>query len=152
MIVSTTVARVAMTVLAGFISWLFALIVGEQILSLLMPVQFGAPQSAFQDAIEKGSEFTPQTLHLTLHVLVGIVASLLAGIVTAVIGRDHKRSSYILGWLLLFLGVFKAVVTWQLVPVWYHIAFTGLLFPATIIGSSLHRHAPPSPAPPSPAA
>ena len=42
-----------------------------------------------------------------------------------------------LGFLLLALGVLKAALSWPYVPIWYHVIFTALLLPMTMMGGKL---------------
>lgn len=119
------------------IVWLVAVVAGEQFLSLLLPKQFGAPQAAFQDAIENGTAFVPYGLHLVLHVALAVIACLMAGFVAAKVSNHIKYAPITLGCVLLCIGLLKAGLTWQLVPVWYHVAFTGLLMPVTFVGAAI---------------
>jgi hypothetical protein len=35
------------------------------------------------------------------------------------------------------MGLLKAVMSWQYVPLWYHVIFTALLLPLAIVGGKL---------------
>ena len=72
-----------------------------------------------------------------LSLLLGsIVASVIAGYVTAAIGRTPTNvPTLVLGLLLLATGVAVQSQYWQLMPVWYHVLFLGLLLPGCFIGS-----------------
>ena len=43
----------------------------------------------------------------------------------------------IVGILLLAMGIMKAVMSWQYVPIWYHVIFTAILLPMAIVGGRL---------------
>jgi hypothetical protein len=129
--------RVFLGVVSGFFAWVFALIGGEMILSAILPEAFGAHQRAFQKVIEEGGAFTASSTHLILHTLLGSIASLLAGFVSAIIAGENKRAPMVLGFLMLALGLLKAVMSWQYVPLWYHVVFTVMLLPLVILGGRL---------------
>jgi len=43
----------------------------------------------------------------------------------------------VVGILLLLMGIAKAAMSWQYVPIWYHIVFTAILLPLAIVGGKL---------------
>ena len=51
------------------------------------------------------------------------------------------RAPLVVGCLLLAMGVLKAVMSWQHVPIWYHVIFTALLIPMTMMGGKLKTSA-----------
>ncbi len=108
----------------------------EKILSAVWPA-FGVHQRAFEEAIKKGGEFTPNSSMLLTHIVVGSLVSLMAGIFAAMIARENTIAPLVVGILLLALGILKAVMSWQYVPIWYHIIFTVILLPMAIIGGKL---------------
>ena len=114
-------------------SWLVVWIGVEKILSAVWPA-FGVHQRAFEEAIKKGGEFTPNSSMLLTHIVVGSLVSLMAGIFAAMIARENTIAPLAVGILLLALGILKAVMSWQYVPIWYHIIFTVILLPMAIIG------------------
>jgi hypothetical protein len=61
----------------------------------------------------------------------------ISGFLAALIAGENKRAPLILGFLLLALGLLKAVMSWQYVPIWYHVIFTAILIPMTIVGGRL---------------
>ena len=126
--------RIILSVIVGFIAWMILWIGSEQILSAIWPVEFGAHQRAFQEAIEKGGPFTADTRMLLIHIVLGTIVSALAGFLAALIAGENKRGPLALGLLLLAIGLLKAVMSWRLVPMWYHFAFTTLLLPMAMVG------------------
>ena len=131
--------RIVLGVIAGFISWLIAWFGSEKILSAIWPEGFGAHQRAFQAAIENGGQFTADTTMLLTHIVLGSIVSVMSGSVAALIARENTRAPLVLGFLLLALGLLKAVMSWPYVPIWYHVIFTALLIPMTIMGGKLKR-------------
>jgi hypothetical protein len=131
--------RTVLGVVAGFLVWMIAWFGGETILSAIWPA-FGVHQAAFQAAIENGpdpSGFTADSTMLLTHIVLGSVASLISGFLAALIAGENRRIPLAVGCLLLGMAIMKAVTSWPLVPVWYHVIFTAILLPMAIIGGRL---------------
>ena len=129
--------RIVLGVIAGFIAWSIAWVGGEKVLSAMMPEGFGAQQRAFQAAVENGGQFTADTTLLLTHIVLGSIVSVISGFLAALIARENRRAPLVLGFLLLALGLLKAVLSWPYVPLWYQVIFTALLLPMTIMGGKL---------------
>ena len=128
--------RIILGIIAGFFVWLIAWFAGEKIISAIWP-EFGVHQAAFQAAIENGASFTANTTMLLTHIVLASIVSVLAGFLAALIAGENKRAPLVLGFLLLALGLLKAVMSWPYVPIWYHVIFTAILLPMAIIGGKL---------------
>jgi hypothetical protein len=128
--------RIVMGVIAGFFAWAILWFGGEKILSAIWPA-FGANQRAFQAAIENGGQFTADTTMLLTHIALGSIVSVLSGFLAALIAGENKRAPLVLGFLLLAVGLLKVVMSWPYVPIWYHVIFTAILIPMTIMGGKL---------------
>ena len=129
--------RIVLGVIAGFIAWAIAWVGSEKILSAIWPEGYGAHQLAFQAAIENGGQFTADTTLLLMHIVLGSIVSLMSGFLAALIAGENKRAPLVLGFLLAALGLLKAVLSWPYVPMWYHVIFTAVLMPMTIMGGKL---------------
>ena len=55
----------------------------------------------------------------------------------ALIAGENSRAPLFAGTLLLLMGIAKAVMSWQYVPIWYHVVFTAMLLPMAILGGKL---------------
>ena len=128
--------RIILGVITGFIGWLIVWIGIEKILSALWPA-FGVHQKAFEEAIKNGGQFTADTTMLLTHIVIGSIVSVMAGSMAALIAGENSRAPLIAGCLLLAMGIAKAVMSWQHVPIWYHIIFTAILLPMAIVGGKL---------------
>ena len=128
--------RIVLGVIAGFFAWLIVWIGLEKILSAIWPA-FGVHQAAFQAAIENGGQFTADLTILLIHIVLGSIVSIVSGFLAALIAGGNKRAPLILGFLVLALGLLKAAMSWPYVPVWYHVIFTALLIPMTMMGGKL---------------
>ena len=129
--------RIVLGVIAGFIAWAIAWVGSEKILSAIWPEWFGAHQTAFQAAIEHGASFTADSTILLMHIVLASIVSVMSGFLAALIAGENKRAPLVLGFLLLAFGLLKAVLSWPYVPIWYHVIFTALLIPMTIMGGKL---------------
>ncbi len=133
--------RVILGVVTGFIAWIVVWVGIEKILSALFPAAYGAHQLAFEMAIKNGGAFTADTTLLLSHIIIVTVVAALSGFLAAKVAKGNQRAPLVLSFVLLAIGVMKALMSWQLVPLWYHIAFTALLLPMTIIGGRLTARA-----------
>ena len=125
-----------MGVIAGFFAWLIVWVGSEKIVSAIWPA-FGAHQRAFEEAIKNGGQFTADTTMLLTHIVLGSIVSVMSGSVAALIAAENKRAPLVLGFLLLAVGLLKAVMSWPYVPIWYHVIFTAILLPMAIMGGKL---------------
>lgn len=129
--------RIVLGVIAGFFAWGILWFGGEKILSAISPGWFGAHQAAFQAAIEHGSQFTADSTILLIHIVLASIVSVISGLIAALIAGEDRRAPMVLGFLLLTFGLLKVVMSWPLVPIWYHVSFTAILLPMTILGGKL---------------
>jgi hypothetical protein len=131
--------RIVLGVVAGFFAWVIAWFGSEKILSSIWPEGFGVHQRAFEEAVKNGGQFTANTRLLLIHIVLGSIVSVLSGFLAALIAGENSRAPLVLGFVLLALGLLKAVMSWPYVPIWYHILFTALLLPMAIMGGKLLR-------------
>lgn len=130
--------RIALGAIAGFFGWIVLWVGVEKILSAVLPEWYGAPQLAFQNAVENGAaRFTAETRLLVAHVFIGAIVSAISGYIAALCAGGNRRAPLILGFLLLALGLMKLVMSWPYVPISYHIVFTALLLPMAVVGGKL---------------
>ncbi len=132
--------RIVLGVIAGFLGWVIVWVGIEKILIAVLPEWYGAPQLAFQEAVEKGGgQFTAETRLLISHVVIGSIVSVIAGYLAALIAGENSRAPLAVGVLLLVaIGLVKVVMSWPYVPMWYHVIFTAILLPMTILGGKLN--------------
>ena len=128
--------RIVLGIISGFIAWLIAWVGSEKILSAIWPA-FGVHQAGFQAAIEHGGQFTADTTMLLIHIVLGSIVSVISGFLAALIAGENKRSPLVLSFMLVAFGLLIVVLSWQYIPIWYHVTFTALLIPMTIMGGKL---------------
>lgn len=129
--------RIALGVIAGFFTWVVLWFVAELAFSAASPAWYGAHQRAFTAAIKTGSPFSADATILLIHIVIGAIACLLAGVLAAFVARENRHAPLILGLVLLAFGILKAVMSWPVVPIWYHLLFTAMLLPMTMWGGRL---------------
>lgn len=129
--------RIVPGVIGGFFAWAIVWFASEWILTALLHEFYGVHQLAFQAAIEDGVPFTADTTLLLIHIIIGSLVSLLSGFLAARIAGESKRAPLVLGVLLLAFGLLKASMSWPYAPIWYHVIFTAMLVPMTILGGRL---------------
>ena len=129
--------RIVLGVIVGIFAWVIVWVGSEKILSAIWPEGFGAHQRAFEEAVKNGGQFTADTTMLLTHIILGSIVSVMSGSLAALIARENTRAPLVLGFLLLALGLLKAVMSWPYVPIWYHVIFTAILLPMAIMGGKL---------------
>ena len=129
--------RIVLGIISGFISWMIAWVGSEKILSAIWPEGFGVHQRAFEEAVKNGGQFTADTTMLLTHIVLGSIVSVMAGSLATLIAGENTRAPLVLGFVLLGLGILKAVMSWPYVPIWYHVIFTAILLPMAIMGGKL---------------
>ncbi|HEY7784377.1 MAG TPA: hypothetical protein VIB00_06605 [Pyrinomonadaceae bacterium] len=129
--------RIVLGVIAGFFGWVILWVGSEKILSAMWPEGYGVHQVAFQAAIENGGQFTANTTLLLIHIVLGSIVSVASGFLAALVAGENRRAPLVVGFLLVALGLLKVVMSWPYVPIWYHVIFTALLLPMTIMGGKL---------------
>ena len=129
--------RIIAAVALGFVSWLVVWLSIEKTLSSIWPDWYGSEKKAFEEVLKNGGNFVPTSKVLGLDIVFGALSCLIAGFVSAWIANESSRSPVFVAGLLLLVGVLKLVMSWKYVPLWYHVIFTGLLFPMTVLGGKL---------------
>jgi hypothetical protein len=87
--------------------------------------------------IKNGGQFAADTTMLVTHIVLGSIVSVIAGALAALVAGENSRAPLFVGILLFAVGVMKAVMSWQYVPIWYHVIFTAILLPMAILGGRL---------------
>ncbi len=131
--------RIVLGIIGGFLSWMIVFIGIEKIISAGWPT-FAVNQKAFEEAVKNGpgaSGFTADTTMLLTQLFLGTIVSVMAGSLAALIAGENSKAPLIAGILLLLMGIAKAVMSWQYVPIWYHVIFTAMLLPMPIMGGKL---------------
>lgn len=131
--------RIILGIVVGFIVWSIIWLGSEQVLSTIWPKWYGTHQLAFEAAVSNDSPFTADTTILLMNVVRGSIISVMCGFLAAVIAGENRRAPVILGLLLVAFGLLIVFMSWSYVPLWYHVIFTALLIPMTILGGKLKK-------------
>ena len=131
--------RIILGVIAGFIGWSILWGGADEVIRMLSPGWYGAHQLAFEKAAFNNTTFEASPAILILHLVRSVIASLMSGFLAAFVAKENRRTTLILGVLLLIVGVAVQASVWSLLPVWYHLAFLLLLIPATVAGGYLKK-------------
>lgn len=114
------------SVLAGFLVWTVLFLVGNQVLFRVFRDRFS------DDMVTTDTTVLGVTLALT------VLYSLIAGFVTARLApRRPIVHGVALGVVQTAIGIAVQSAYWNVIPGWYHVAFIGMLFPATVAGAAL---------------
>lgn len=117
--------RSILAVLAGNISWAVLFLGSNTILASLFPAQF---------KVEKISSVP----FLLLLLILSILFSIIAGYITARIAqRKEIAHTIVLGVLQLAMGIAAQLANYEVLPLWYHIAFLLMLIPGNVFGGWL---------------
>ena len=81
------------------------------------------------------------TTILLMNIVRGSIVSVISGFLAALIAGENRRSPLILVVLLVAFGLVIVAMSWSYVPLWYHIIFTALLVPMTMVGGKLKKFA-----------
>lgn len=120
--------RSVMSVIAGFLLWTVLWLGSNSLITVITPSSFK----------EDGS--TDSVLILGVILALSVIFSVLSGYVTAWIKRVRSNVPvWILGIILLAVGLLVQIQFWSLFPLWYSICFLLFLIPATLMGASFRR-------------
>lgn len=120
--------RVILGVFAGFVFWSVLWVGVDAVLRALSP--------GYNASIEAMSFTTAQ---LIIPLVLSAVCSVAAGYLAALIARETTLAPWILGIVLLIVGIFVQMNVWDKIPLWYNLAFWILLIPATVLGGRLKK-------------
>ena len=125
--------RIALGVIAGYVTWSILWVGSDQVLIQTVG-WYGDHQHLFERAMFNKEPFEPSITILILHIVRSVIISFISGFVAALAANENRRSTWILGVLLLLSGTAVEVMAWNYLPIWYHFIFLFLLIPVTVAG------------------
>jgi hypothetical protein len=131
--------RIILGVITGFIVWSIVWLGSAQTLESFSPGWFGAYTREAEKSFFNGTPFAFDHTIAAIHLMRSFLTSIIAGYMTALVAGEYKRSTMILGVILVLVGVAVEYMTWNVAPAWYHILFVVFLIPMTILGGRLRR-------------
>ena len=111
-------------VVLGFLLWSLLWVGGNQVFAVVSPRHFQLAESQ-----------TPATSALLVLILHSLVCSFAAGALARWLAGGIMTPVWILGGLLLAVGIAVELSWWSLLPLWYHLVFLALLVPLTLTGA-----------------
>ena len=116
---------------------ILGIIVGFLVWSILW-VGFDALLRAIWTSYDESAKaMTFSSAMLIMPLVLTALVSIVSGFVAANISRENSKAPWILGVLLLIVGIFVQLSVWDKIPLWYHFAFWVLLVPMTVFGGSM---------------
>jgi hypothetical protein len=136
---STHMVRIILGVIVGFIAWSILWGGGDEVIARFSPEWYGVHKLAFEKAAFNHTSFNADPVILLINIVRSCIGSLIAGYMAALVANENWRTTWILGVLLLIVGIIVEAMVWNLLPVWYHLVFLALLIPLTLAGGKLRR-------------
>lgn len=133
--------RIILGVIVGFIVWSILWVGGDEAFGTLSADWYGSHKIAFEKAAFNNAPFEANSTILLFKLLHSMIASLISGYVAVLLSNENRRTTLILGVLLLVVGIAVQTSVWSLLPIWYHLVFLALLIPVTIAGGKLKKTA-----------
>jgi len=131
--------RIILGVVAGFIVWMVLWGGSDTILKAVSPDWWGKNLKQMEDMLYTGQSFKTDSTILILTLIRSVICSIIAGYIAALVAKENTKSTWILGILLLAVGIFVQWIYWDVAPLWYHFLFLFLLIPVTIMGGKLRK-------------
>ncbi len=113
------------------------IIVGFVVWSILWVGIDAGLRAIFSSYDESVKAMTFSSTMLMIPLALSAFCSIVSGFVAALIARENSKSPFVLGILLLIVGIFVQISVWDKIPLWYNFAFWVLLIPMTILGGRL---------------
>ena len=133
--------RIILGVIVGFIAWSIIWVGGNEVLASLSPDWYGAYKLQFEKAAFNKTPFESDSSFLILNLVRSMVTTLLSAYLAVFVANESRRTTLILGVLLLAVGIYFESTYWDQLPVWYHLTFLALLIPMSIAGGMLKKTA-----------
>ena len=99
----------------------------------------GAHSLAAEKALVNGTVVESSIAIVLVNLVRSFITSIIAGYMTALVAGEYKKSTMVLGIILVLVGVAVEYMFWDVAPAWYHILFVLFLLPMTIVGGKLRR-------------
>lgn len=132
--------KIIIGIIVGFLVWSILWVGGEAFLSnTISPNWIGQYSRDAEKALFNKTPLEHDSMIALIHLIRSIFTSIIAGYMCALIAGEFKRSTLILGIILLAFGLMVQIMAWAVFPVWYHILFLALLIPMTMLGGKLRR-------------
>ncbi len=130
--------RIIIGVVVGFIVWSIVWVGSEQTLGRFW-TEFGTHTLEAEKALTNNTSLETSSAIAVANLIRSFLTSIIAGYLAALAAGEYKRSTMILGVILVAVGIAVEYMFWNLAPAWYHILFVLFLLPMTILGGRMRR-------------
>lgn len=130
--------RIILGVIVGFIVWSIVWVGSEQTLGRFW-AEFGTHSLETEKALTNNTSLDTSPVIAIANLIRSFLTSIIAGYLAALVAGEFKKSTMILGVILLAIGVAVEYMFWNIAPAWYHVLFVLFLLPMTILGGRLRR-------------
>ncbi len=120
--------RLVAGIAAGFIGWFIVFFGTDSVLKRVW---------ASYASANEGARFSKTILIILL--IVSVASSFAAGYVASMIARESRKSTWILGAVLVIGAVFFQLTDWDRAALWFNVAFLVSIMPFTILGGYLRN-------------
>lgn len=132
--------RIILGVIVGFVVWSIVWVGGEAVLTTnISPDWLGKYALEAEKALVNKDPFAHNSTISAIYLLRSFVTSLIAGYLAALTAGEYKKTTLILGIILIAVGIAVEYMAWAIAPAWYHILFIIFLLPMTMLGGRLRR-------------
>jgi hypothetical protein len=131
-------ARIIFGVIVGFIVWSIVWVGSEQTLASVWG-EYGEHSRSAEKAFTNGESLDSSPVIALVNLIRSFITSILAGYMAALVAGEYRRTTMILGIILVLVGIAVEYMFWNLAPAWYHILFVLFLLPMTMLGGRLRR-------------
>src|SRR5262245_47805172 len=131
--------KLILGVIVGFVVWSLLWVGSHSLFAVLSPNWFGKMNAGIMEARAKGTDYTADSTILILILLESFIISIFSGYLAALIAKENTITTFILGVLLLLVGLLVQIGIWNYMPLWYHLPFLILLIPMTVLGGKLRK-------------
>jgi uncharacterized membrane protein (DUF485 family) len=128
--------RIILGVIVGFVIWSVLWVGSDAVFSVISP-DWGKTSADFRAAVENKTPFALSSAIMLTLLVKSFIVSIISGFIAALIAKENRKSTLVLGFLLLIFGILIQSVYWNYMPLWYHIPFLLMLIPMTILGGKV---------------
>lgn len=132
--------RIILGVIVGFVVWSIVWVGGDAVLTTnVSPDWLGRYALDAEKALVNNEPFAHNSTIAAIYLVRSFVTSLIAGYLAALTAGEYKKTTLVLGIILVAVGVAVEIIAWPIAPAWYHILFIAFLLPMTMLGGRLRR-------------
>lgn len=130
--------KIVIGVIVGFIVWSIVWVGSEPTLGKFWP-EYASHSIDVEKALTNGTAVETNSVIAIANLIRSFLTSMIAGYLAALVAGEFKRSTMILGIILVAVGIAVEFMFWNVAPAWYHILFVLFLLPMTILGGRMRR-------------